>query len=172
MVAINFWRGEYPGPVIDIQPSKNGWSEIMGYSSLRNPANKKVCSVKAGTYHPWTKDNISLISYYSIIPRIDYVSQLDTILENTKVKEGDKLQREVYLSEGFCSYLFNGETKLETQCVDKPDQFQAINYPAHSSEQWLYLSCREGHKVFVQDSDLLNQPNVREGQISGYGEVS
>jgi hypothetical protein len=35
MVAYNFWSGEYPKPVIYVQPRQGKWGKIMGYSSLR-----------------------------------------------------------------------------------------------------------------------------------------
>ncbi|WP_069470788.1 hypothetical protein [Candidatus Marithrix sp. Canyon 246] len=172
MITYNFWSGEYPNPVIHVQPSKNNWSTVIGYSSLRNLGKKKVCSIKTGIYHPWTKDKISLINYYSITPKINYLVQQDTILEDQKVKKGDTIKNEFYLSEGFCSYLLSDKTDIEAKCIDNSTQFKRIKFPAHPAEQWLYLSCKEGYKIFVQDTDLLSQANVNEGGISGYGEVA
>ena len=173
MVAYNSWSGEYPEPVIRVQPSQSKWNKVMGYPSLRNTVNKKECTIKTGTYHPWSEDKISLISYYSIEPKISYLAQSDIMFEGQKFKKGDKLDNEVYLSEGFCSYVLNGKKeRLRTNCIGEDTHFKITKYPTHPSEQWLYLSCKEGYKVFVQDSDLLSQPNVTEGQMYGYGEVT
>ena len=172
MVAYNFWSGEYPQPVIYIQPGRNNTSKIRGYASLRTPGKKKSCTVKSGIYHPWSKNKISLINYYSIIPIINYVAKNDTILNDQKIKKGDRLGHEVYLAEGSCAYLFNGKIKLETSCIDEDPKFKITKYPSHPSEQWLHLSCKEGYNIFVQDRDLLTQPNVRKGRILGYGEVT
>lgn len=173
MIAYNFWSGEYPEPVIYVQPSQGRWGKVMGYSSLRNIVKRKQCTVKSGIYHPWSNDKISLINYYSIVPRKSYLVQRDTAFEGQKFKKGDKLVNEVYLSEGFCSYILNDQKeRLVTHCIGEVTQFKSTKYPSHPSEQWLYLSCKEGYKVFVQDSDLLTQPDINKGQISGYGEVT
>jgi len=136
MAVTIFWSGEYPAPVIHIQPSKNNWGTV-------NLGNNK-CSIKTGIYHPWTKDKISLINYYSITPKINYLVQQDTILDGQKVKKGDTIKNEFYLSEGFCSYLLNDKTEITVHCLANSTQFKRIKFPAHPAEQWLYLSCKEG----------------------------
>jgi hypothetical protein len=176
MVAYNYWSGEYPKPVIYVKHTQNNWTRIKGYASLRNPIKRKVCSIKTGIYHPWSKDKTSLINYYSIIPKIDYVAKKNTIFDGREIKKGDKLENEVYIAEGSCSYLLNKKKQITTVCVEDgvedPAAFKYIKNPAHSSEQWLYLNCREGYHIFVQDVDLLRQPNVRKGMMSGYGRVT
>lgn len=173
MLAYNFWSGEYPSPVIYLQPDTNKQRQIRGYTTLRNPNQQKVCTVKSGIYHPWSHDKTSLIHYYSIVPNICYRVQNDTLFENHQLKRGDELQKEIYLSEGYCSYLLNGKTAIESTCIDQQDtHFKRMESPSHPSEQWLHLACHEGYTVFVQDSDLLTQPHVSEGTIVGYGEVS
>ena len=176
MVAYNYWSGEYPQPVIDVGHNQNRWIKIKGYASLRKLVKRKVCSIRTGIYHPWSKDRISIINYYSIIPKVDYVAKKNTVLDGQKIKLGDKLENEIYIAEGSCSYLLNKKKQITTICIEDgaedPAAFKQMKHPAHHSEQWLYLNCREGYHVFVQDVDLLRQPNVRKGTISGYGEVT
>lgn len=173
MLAYNFWSGEYPSPVIDVQADLNKTRKIMGYPTLRKPNKKKSCTIKAGIYHPWSQDKTSLINYYTIVPNVRYLVERSTMLDNIRLKKGDELNEEIYLSEGFCSYLLNGESAVETMCLGAEDKrFKRIESPSHPAEQWLYLRCMEGDKLFVQDSDLLTQTGVVEGQIIGYGEVA
>ena len=176
MVAYNFWSGEYPKPVIYLKHTHNNWSKIRGYTSLRNLTNRKVCTIKSGIYHPWSKDETSLIDYYSIIPKIDYVAMQNTTLGNQKIKKGDRLENEFYIAEGRCSYLLNKRRQIATTCIEEAIEdtfiFKRIKSSPHPREQWLYLNCREGYKIFVRDIDLLSQPNVRSGAISGYGRVT
>jgi len=176
MVAYNYWSGEYPKPVIYVNNNQRKWVKIKGYASLRKPVKRKVCSIKTGIYHPWSKDRISLINYYSIIPKVDYIAKKNTVLDSREIKKGDKLENEVYIAEGSCSYLLNKKKQITTVCVEDGAEdssaFKHIKHPAHPFEQWLYLNCREGYHVFVQDVNLLRQPNVREGMISGYREVT
>ena len=172
MVTYNFWSGEYPKPVIYIQPTHNGWAKIRGYASLRNPKTRKVCTVKAGIYHPWSKDNTSLINYYTIIPKKTYIAQKNTKIDNRRIKRGDILDNEFYLSEGDCSYLLNKKVKITAFCIGDSAEFKRIEKPAHPPEQWLYVKCREGYNVFVRDADLLNQSGVNKGRIIEYGKVS
>jgi len=174
MIAYNFWSGEYPKPVIHVQSGiQSNWHKMMGYASLRRMDKRKKCTIRSGIYHPWSKDKISLINYYSIVPRVSYLVQNNTTINGQKFKKGDRLENEIYLAEGSCSYTLNGKkARFETYCIDEDTHFKKINYPSHPSEQWLYLNCKEGYNVFVQDRDLLTQPNVNLGQISEYGKVT
>ncbi len=171
MVAYNFLSGEYPKPVIVVN-SKSGWNKINGHLSLRKLAKKKACTIRSGVYHPWSNDKTSLISFYSIRPRTSHIAMSNTEIEDQKVEKEDKFINEVYLSEGFCSYSLNGRKRVDINCIRDNKNFKTIEYPAHPSEQWLYLDCKEGYKVFVQDSELLTQSNITEGQITGYGKVA
>lgn len=173
MLSYNFWSGEYPYPVISVEEKKEKWQTVRGYSSLRDLGKKKSCTIKTGVYHPWSRDKTSLINFYSIIPNVSYVVKHDTILEEMKLKKGDQLKREIYLAEGFCSYTLKDGKNLETFCIDEKNKnFKRLASVAHPREQWLYLKCKESYNIFVQDKDLLKQPHVKEGQITGYGEVA
>lgn len=172
MLAYNFWSGEYPSPVIDVQADRNKTRKIMGYTTLRNPDKKKACTIKSGIYHPWSQDKTSLINYYTIVPNVSYLAHGDNVLENLKLKKGDQLKEEIYLAEGYCSYLLNGKIALETMCIgEENSHFKRVEVRSHATEQWLYLTCQEGYKLFVEDKGLLTQKGVIEGKIIGYGEV-
>lgn len=171
MVIYDFWSGEYPKPVIDIRPAHSGWTTIRGYASLRNPGKEEMCTVRAGVYHPWSKDHVSLIDFYTIIPKVTYVARRDTTVGERRIARGDVLEDEVYLAEGDCSYVLNKRKKITAFCLDNPGDFRRMTRKAHPSEQWLYLNCQEGYNVFVQDRDLVRQPHVRKGKIVTYGEV-
>ena len=173
MIANNFWSREYPEPVINVQPTNKKWNRIYGYASLRKLDKKKPCTIQSGLYHPWSKRSNSLINFYSILPKTDYLVQKDTTLEEQKLKKGDTLKNEIYLAEGYCSYTLNGKKRFEAVCItDKDKAFRLIKPPLGEKEQWLYLQCKEGYKVFVQDKMLLAQKNVSKGRIKFYGEVS
>ena len=172
MVAYNFWSGEYPTPVINVKPTNKRWHKIWGYSSLRKIDKKRACTIRSGLYHPWSKDIISIINFYSITPKMDYIVKKDTKLEDEPLKKGDKLENEVYLSEGYCRYTLNGKKSFEAFCISDDDKtFKLIKHSTQNKEQWLYVKCKEGYKVFVKDKDLLNQKGVYKGTIKGYGEI-
>jgi hypothetical protein len=175
MVAYNDWIGEYPKPVIDVKHNQNKWVKIKGYASLRKPLKRKVCSIKTGIYHPWSKDKISLINYYTIAPKVDYIARENIIFDNQHIQKGDMLENEIYIAEGSCSYLLNKKKRITAICIEEALEdstvFKQVKHPAHPFEQWLYLRCHEGYRVFVQDIDLLRQPNIKKGKISGYGKV-
>jgi hypothetical protein len=82
----------------------------------------------------------------------------------------------MYIAEGSCSYLLNRKKEINTTCIEEaapnPSVYRRIEYPAHPREQWLYLNCREGYRVFARDVYLLRQPNIRKGRIAGYGKVT
>lgn len=173
MLSYNFWSGEYPHPVISVWSTKNKWVTIEGYSSLRKLDTKKSCTIQTGIYHPWSRTKNSIINYYSIIPQVNYEVQKETVLEGKQFKKGDKLNKELYLSEGFCAYALKNGKRFDAFCIDEKDKnFKRIESPSHPSEQWLYVRCKENYNIFVKDSDLLGQAHVKEGQITGYGEVS
>jgi len=173
MLTYNFWSGEYPHPVISVGEKKKKWQKIMGYDSLRSLGEKKSCTIKTGIYHPWSKDKTSLIHYYSIVTPVSYLVKKATTLDGVKLKKGDKLETEIYLAEGFCYYRLNNGKEFQIDCLDEKDnRFERIASPSHPSEQWLHVKCKENYNVFVKDRDLLAQPHVKEGTITGYGEVA
>ena len=179
MVIYAFWSGEYPRPVIQIKGVRNGWTTVQGYRSLSEPKRRRDCTVRSGIYHPWSDDEISLIDYYSLIPQVNYTALKNTKLDERRIKRGDRLYNEVYLAEGSCTYKLNNRKYITTTCIENAiegsiensREFRRTKAPAHPREQWLYLRCREGYNVFVQDRDLLQQPNVTKGKITGYGKV-
>lgn len=175
MAIYNFWSREYPKPVIYIKPTKNGWLRIRGYPSVRHLDKKVSCLVKTGLYHPWSEDNTSVKEFYTLAPKISYIALRDTTIGDgkIKIKKNDILENEAYLAEGECYYIFNKTKRITTYCLDEDNRdFKRVKEPSFPTEQWLYLECREGYNIFVQDKDLLKQKGVTEGVIKGYGRVS
>lgn len=179
-LAYNWWSGEYPGPVIDVTRK----TTIQAHASVRKLGKTQSCTVKEGLYHPWSQDSTSLINYYTLVDLTIYEAEKDTALEEAftvkedkpvVLKKGDQVTNEVYLSEGWCRAEVRTEKSkylIEYFC----DAVLALKNrspksPFSVDEQWIYVRCEEGHKAFMQDIDFLNSPDVREGQILGYGEV-
>ncbi len=198
-VAGNFWQGEYPGPVIDVNSSKKGKTTIQGWTSLRQLDTRKNCTIQNGIYHPWSSTPNSVINYYTLAPVYEYMviqdlpqdvaSTLDTD-PGTKISVGDKIINVFYLSEGYSTAtLVQGKKEttigLSWDALEIHPEYFSLQKKTESlvkttlddgsvyesSEQWLYLNCKEGYKVFVQDTDLLAQKGVKEGDITDYGSV-
>lgn len=173
MVAADWWGGEYPSPIIEVS-SKESTVAVYGYASLRKPTEKKKCTIPVGLYHPWTKDKLPVETYYTIIPHAQYEVTKDN--PELNLKKGDFFDMEVGIGENFCSYLHvSGKTRVElTEDCDLPvrEGMRAIKPASHPTEQWLYLKCNEGYKIFIQDQDLLKQTGNKEGQICGYGYIA
>lgn len=173
MVAAPWWGGEYPMPIVDVFSPTEKMVTIQGYESLRvlkEP--KKACTISVGLYHPWTKNKI-VENFYTITGSVSYEVLAD--IPDYGWKKGDILENEVYLGENQCGYTWkSGKTKKDESytCVGgNESQFKKVTIPSHPEEQWLYLKCQEGYKVFIQDIDLLQQTGDRVGQICGYGMV-
>ena len=58
---------------------------------------------------------------------------------------------------------------LETKALKTVTEEDGSTYEAN--EQWLYVKCNEGYKVFIEDVALLGQKGVKQGNITGYGEI-
>jgi hypothetical protein len=105
------------------------------------------------------------------------------------IKAGSKIVNYMYLAEGGAmatlqqdgveQYLY-----LFYDTLEKPEYFAEIPASKASKkvteedgtisdayEQWLYVKCAEGYKVFIEDTALLSQKGVKEGNITGYGEI-
>ncbi len=185
-LVYNLWSDEYPSPVINVSQDM----EISAHASVRKLDEVKSCTIEKGIYHPWSQTKNSIEVYYTITERSSYKAKADTVVQETfseatgigsiSVKKGDRVDNIIYLSEGWClgDLVTKNGTPLKTEficdsVVDNSD-FQSV-YKAFGEggffEQWMYLSCAEGYNAFVKDSDLLEMPHVKEGQILGYGEV-
>ena len=182
-VAYNFWSGKYPSPVININAGKIGKTTIKGYASLREKKERKVCTVKNGLYHPWSKDKNSYINFYTIVPIESYeiVSTPADNLADKSLKIGDKIINVVYLGEGESEGILRSSSDEDTLIYfqsqifeNNPKVFRLIEdiSTIKKDEQWLYLKCEESYNVFVEDKDLLSQKGIKEGQVTGYGEIS
>lgn len=197
-MVYRFWSGEYPQPVIDVQSKIKGKTVITASTSLRNPSETVSCTINNGVYHPWSqaKNNTPVI-FYSVKSQEDYLVKKKTSMERfvyesetsagrTETYEfnpGDQIQNIYYAGEGYCvgSHIQTIKkqkklTEIDFSCelVDDKNSFKRLTPPTAKDdliEQWLYISCAEGHKAFIRDNDLLASPGVKEGTIKDYGSV-
>lgn len=58
---------------------------------------------------------------------------------------------------------------LETKALKTVTEEDGSTYDVN--EQWLYVKCAEGYNVFIEDTALLSQKGVKQGNIAGYGEI-
>lgn len=193
-VAYNFWSGEWPQPVIDIHSQQKGTTRIQAFTNLRNPtdADRVNCTIKNGLYHPWSQQDPSLITYYTIANIADFNVVKNTSyqiyndktkkLETVQVPKGAKFLNVVYYAENQCGAIYKmGKTSRPfTESCDfffeNKDLVKTTQEPAFS-EQWLYFSCEEKDvsgktlKAFVRDEELLKQEGVTQGCPGEYGFV-
>ncbi len=177
-IAVDSWLTEYPSPVINVHADNpRGYTEVKGFKSLRKLDKPMYCRIKNGLYNPWSKTGNSVITYYTLLPLDMYQVLQATQLDNVNLHPGMLLTRVYYGSEGYCDASVMQDRKITKQInfycdeLEKPalkrltkkDQFQ---------EQWLYLKCTNGNKVFIRDEALLNTKGVTKGKFTSYGEVA
>lgn len=199
-VAYNFWSGEYPNPIIDVNSSKPGTTTISAYTSLRDLKDVVSCTIQNGVYNPWSKNARSLEHYYTLTAANDFLVLNDMVITKSyygsgnepkskkiKVPAGSKIINVVYGSENFCAATLrigSNLTPIDESCdffFDNPKKLQAIfKEKDQFSEQWLHLNCSEttstgaALKAFVNADALMSQKDkgIREGCPAGYGNVS
>ncbi len=177
-LTFNSWAGEYPYPVINVNSHiKDGYTEIFGYPSLRQLDKKQSCFIKNGLYNPWSKTKNSVINYYSLVPVLDYQVEKTVTIDDQKLHPNTKITNVFYLSEGYCDgsvKLIDNKIKHLTFMCDDVDNasFKRLNAEDDFYEQWLYVNCKNGHKVFIRDKTLLKVKGVTKGDFNGYGEVT
>ncbi|MDD5548589.1 MAG: hypothetical protein PHI79_03205, partial [Sulfurovaceae bacterium] len=162
---------------------KNGKTTIEGYVSMRDKKERKICTIKNGLYHPWSKDKNSYINFYTIVPVESYevISTPANDLAEKSLKTGDKIINIVYLGEGESQGILQSNSNEDTLIYfqsqifeNNPKIFKSIENIStyNNDEQWLYLKCDERYNVFVEDKDILSQKGIKKGQITSYGEIS
>ena len=173
-LAAAFWSGEYPSPIIDVLSQKNGVTTVRAFKSLRELTEPVSCTIQNGLYHPWSKDKISAVNYYSIIALIEYESLKQQSLHGIALQKDDVITQVVYHAEGICGgKLAKDKKEIEFYCDSllNTDNFKALHNKDSFSEQWIQLKCSEKYEAFIQDSALLNHKGVLEGEIAGYGKI-
>lgn len=197
-MTFNSWSGEYPQPVIDVNSKEQGTTLIKALKSLRNPSESLSCTIKNGIYHPWSLANQKNGTiYYSIKAHEDYQvrkqTSLDTFVfdaqnpygrnETYNFVPGNLLENIYYASEGTCigtqvqiikKQRITSEISFSCEALDNKSVFKRLTPQSvkdDTQEQWLYVSCAEGYKAFIRDTDLLNTQGVKEGTIVEYGTV-
>lgn len=195
-VAYNFWSGEWPMPIIDVNSDKSeGTTTIQAYTNLRDPkeTDRVACTIKNGLYHPWSKQDPSLIIYYSLSSREEYVAKEDTFLpmfdkdgneKRLAIPKDSVISNVVYYAENYCGAILRMGKKarpISAECPffseNKSLKLTSKKEKDDYSEQWLYLQCSEKDakgnslKAFVRDQDILSQKGIQQGCPSDYGSV-
>ncbi len=81
----------------------------------------------------------------------------------------DGIEQYLYLSYDSLEQPEYFAKTLETKALKTVTELDGSTYDVN--EQWLYVKCAEGYKVFIQDGDLLGQKGVKLGNITGYGDI-
>lgn len=193
-VAHNFWSREWPEPIIDVNADIKGTTTIQAYTNLRDPkdTDKVSCTIKNGLYHPWSTQDSSINTYYTLIGVQDYTVIRDTTMEyynradgspqQLRIPKASSILNVVYYAENYCgAILKTGRTQrpISASCdffLENKD-FKKIQADTEFYEQWLYLTCEEKDasgkvmKAFVRDQDILKQSGVKQGCHAEYGTV-
>jgi hypothetical protein len=178
-LAYEFWSGEYPGPIIDLNSKSSGTTTVPAQASVRDLSEPHACAIQNGVYHPWSGDKKSLITFYTLTAVKSYQSEKDQEFNGQKIKKGDRISHVIYLAEGMCQARWGrpGEKDQpveEFTCAELDDPLAFTPVEGRDDpflEQWLYVQCGDGKKAFVQDNQLLAAPGAKEGQLVTYGEV-
>jgi hypothetical protein len=194
-VAYNFWSGEWPTPVIDVNSDKTGSTTIQAYKTLRDPkeSDKVACTITNGIYHPWSKKDPSIIIYYSLSSRESYVAKEDTFLpmydsegneKRLQIPKDSVISNVIYYAENYCGAILRMGKKarsISASCdfftENKSLVMTSKKEKDDYSEQWLYLQCAEKNmdgsslKAFVRDEEILKQPGIKQGCPAEYGQV-
>ena len=169
-VAVDHWTGEYPRPVIDLNSKVHGSTKVRGYRTLRQLEQPADCLIRNGIYHPWAPGTESMLTFYTLVPLIEY----EVLLDDGALKRGDRVSQVVYGSENVYSGMVAG-TRISIRGYDLQDPTRFKKLPSEASEdfeeQWLYLRCNDGKKLFIRDIDLLNTPGATLGRTVAYGRV-
>ncbi len=200
-VAYNYWSGEYPTPIIDVNSGKTGTTAVDGYLSLRDMKDIRTCTIKNGVYNPWSKSDASIENYYTLAAVDDFLVLKDFFMTKTyfgagvkafekkiKVPAGAKIVNVVYGAENYCTatlQIGKNLTPIDESCdffYENPKNLQKISKENDQfREEWLYLNCSEKSesggtlKVFVNADALMGQKDkgIREGCMGlSYGSVT
>ncbi len=174
-VVFGLWQGEYPSPVVQLDKSVR---VDVSDSPCAGPA--RACMVKAGLLHPWADDaeKSGQLLFATRTRTISYTLLKDHKLAGQLLKKGTRVEVLSYLSEGLCSMLVDGQEQgaVEAMCPGTGANDRAIwssdgdeNPP---STQLVKVGCKGGPPGWLLiDDAFVGRRDVREGQMSGYGEV-
>ena len=170
-LSYDFWSGEQPAPVIDLNSAAKGSTKVSAYASLRTLDKKVGCTIKNGVYHPQARTANSAKAYYTITPVVEYEATKSVTLEGdwtAALHPGDKVVDLIPLGEGQCRFtVVQGKTRRDIEMVacETPDATPGLKRVAPAekySEQWIYLTCAEGYPAFIRDQGLLAAPGAHE----------
>ena len=111
----------------------------------------------------------------TLVPVHSYTAKADNNeFSGAKLKKGDVVTDVVPLAEGAC-YGMHKKKPIEFQCDELDSGFTTTTTELGKDkfhEQWVHMSCKEGHKAFILDTTLLGTTGVKRGQVVNYGKVS
>lgn len=163
------WQGEYPGPVVDVQ-------QPVTLKFRRDPCStvEGECTLAAGLYHPWAMAR-KATGFATVRPVLRYEATRNfTDEEGVSFQKGDIVEVTAYLGEGFCAFRRNG-VEDSGYCPNMFDEgvFTLLNPEAEQIPQIQLFEapCQTGGSGWFVVDDALARPEVKEGVITGYGEV-
>jgi len=175
-VVFGFWQGEYPSPVAQLDQAVQA---DVSDSPCAGPS--RACMVKAGLLHPWAEDveKSGQLTFATRTRTISYTLLKDHKLAGVSLKKGARVEVLSYLSEGVCAMQAGGHEQgaIEAMCPGTGANDSAI-WKAEGDEnppstQLVKVSCQGGPPGWlVVDDAFVGRRDVREGQMTGYGEVS
>jgi hypothetical protein len=158
---IDFWAGEYPSPVIQVDRQLS----VPARRDPCAPAPDTTCALAPGLYHPWADRG----EYITLRAPERYRASVATALdESVQVDAGEEIEVITYLSEGYCSFLHRGR-QVEAPCPGVGDDALARVSAEPPPPIQLFTG---GCGAWVDADDALFQvAGVRQGEITGYGEI-
>lgn len=180
---------------------KNGlyhpWANVPGFDLyMEDETGPRRSSSSASTQNSViTYYTIAPALDYKVIkkPTQDIESGIYNVMDGSPVslRSGDQIINIIYLSEGISGGVLVRGSKttpieLYSDLLDAAPEYFLVTQKTEplsqttyadgtvekSNEQWLYVACSEGYNAFVQDIDLLSQPGIKEGLVTGFGEIS
>ena len=171
--AYDFWSGEYPGVVVQVDKT----STLMAKTNVCDSEPSIQCTISPGLYHPWATQNLG--TAFKTISKVNrYRATKPFILEadegpSPEYKTGTIITENMYLSEGYCVVTVD-ETMYHWVPCPEADGFELLPNPAEGFEtrEFIGFKCLEGQVGWFETGPALFQnPGIQTGEITGYGEI-
>ncbi|TNE86379.1 MAG: hypothetical protein EP330_21810 [Deltaproteobacteria bacterium] len=158
---VNFWQGEYPDPVIDVQKAVS----VPAYEDPCDAKPTATCAIDPAVYHPWAKGK----GWVTLRGVEKYTATADFTLGDVAVKQGETVEVPTYLAEGYCMLRVHGKD-IEEMCPGVGDHplVASSSAPLPDEVQLMDPGCGKWVQV---DEAFMGRAEVAEGTILGYGEV-
>ncbi len=134
---------------------------VLDYVVMKDITNPQDLGLSA----LYEADSVPMIKANSEIVNFMYLAEggaMATLLQDDKelylYLSYDSLEKPEYFTKTL-------ETKALKTVIEEDGSTYDVN------EQWLYVKCVEGYNVFIEDTALLSQKGVKQGNITGYGDI-